>query len=129
MVHDLEGKQSSDSQGKLEELGSQLAHVKERLNELDRSMTAMSEHMAHLSHQSTETSVDPDGEKYVDVESFNVIQGLLGQLQQEHERLMGTAAHLSHELDINKEHVKVSCILADTTEMRDAASLEHPVLV
>ncbi len=77
------------------------------MNELDRGVTAMSDHMAHLSRRSTEPSIDPDGAKYVDAESFNVIQGLLGQLQQEHERLMGTAAHLSHELDINKEHVKV----------------------
>lgn len=109
LVHTLETqKQGPDNQGKLEELGSQLAQLRERMNELDRGVTAMSDHMAHLSRRSTEPSVDPDGEKYVDAESFNVIQGLLGQLQQEHERLMGTAAHLSHELDINKEHVKVS---------------------
>ena len=28
-------------------------------------------------------------------------------MQQEHERLIGTAAHLSHEQEINTEHIKV----------------------
>lgn len=103
----LESKQPSDSPGKLEDFGSQLAQLRERMTELDRAVTALSDHMANLSHQDTETVTETDGEKFVDLNSFNVIQGLLGQLQQEHERLMGTAAHLSHELDINKEHVKV----------------------
>lgn len=103
----LESKQPSDSPGKLEDFGSQLAQLRERMTELDRAVTALSDHMANLSHQDTETATETDGEKFVDLNSFNVIQGLLGQLQQEHERLMGTAAHLSHELDINKEHVKV----------------------
>ena len=54
--------------------------------------------------------MEVDADKYVDTNSFNVVQGLLAQLQQEHERLMGTAAHLSHELDVNKEHVKVGTV-------------------
>ena len=41
------------------------------------------------------------------MDSFDTLQGILGQLQQEHERLIGTAAHLSHELEVNKDHVKV----------------------
>lgn len=32
---------------------------------------------------------------------------MVGELQQEQERLIGTAAHLSHEIEVNKEHVKV----------------------
>lgn len=103
----LEAKQSSESPGKFDDFGSQLAQLRERLNELDRAVTALSDHLANLSHQDTETVTETDGEKLVDLNSFNVVQGLLGQLQQEHERLMGTAAHLSHELDVNKEHVKV----------------------
>lgn len=43
----------------------------------------------------------------MDSDSFESLQNILGGLQQEHERLMGTAAHLSHELEVNKEHVKV----------------------
>lgn len=107
MVRSLESKQSLESQVKVDELGSQLAQIRERLNELDRAVTAMSDHMASTAHRDNELSSEPDGDKFVDSESFNVVQGLLSQLQQEHERLMGTAAHLSHELDINKEHVKV----------------------
>ena len=53
--------------------------------------------------------------KYVDTTSFEALQELLEQVHQEQERLIGTAAHLSHELDISKEHVKVNkhtlCVL------------------
>ena len=112
MVRDLESKQSLESQVKVDELGSQLAQIRERLNELDRAVTAMSDHMASTSTAhgagDNEFTSEPDRDKFVDSDSFHVVQGLLNQLQQEHERLMGTAAHLSHELDINKEHVKVS---------------------
>lgn len=81
------------------------------MNEQDRAVTALSNHMSNISKQEeAEPSMESEGDKYVDAESFNVVQGLLGQLQQEHERLMGTAAHLSHELDVNKEHVKVCTI-------------------
>ena len=45
--------------------------------------------------------------QYVDLESFNNLKTLVQDLQQEQERLLGTAAHLSHELEINQEHVKV----------------------
>jgi chromosome segregation ATPase len=91
----------------LEEFGSQLAQLRERLNELDRAVTALSDHLANQSHQDTDTVTEVDGDKFVDMNTFAAVQGLLAQLQQEHERLIGTAAHLSHELDINKEHVKV----------------------
>lgn len=47
------------------------------------------------------------GASAVDAESFAALQEVVGGMQQEHERLMGTAAHLSHELEVNKEHVKV----------------------
>lgn len=43
----------------------------------------------------------------MDSDAFEAMQSMLGGLQQEHERLMGTAAHLSHELEVNKDHVKV----------------------
>ena len=107
LVRALESKQSSEAPGKFEDFGSQLAQLRERLNELDRAVTALSDHLANLSHHDMEAVTDTDGEKFVDMNSFNVVQGLLAQLQQEHERLMGTAAHLSHELDITKDHVKV----------------------
>ena len=107
MANTLESRQPLEGQGKFDDLGSQLAQLRERQNELDRAVTAISDHITNLSHQDTETMTELDGNKYVDLNSFNVVRGLLSQLQQEHERLMGTAAHLSHELDINKEHVKV----------------------
>ena len=63
--------------------------------------------VSSTSREGPQPEEEPDGAKYVDMDSFDALQGLLSQLQQEHERLMGTAAHLSHELEINKEHVKV----------------------
>ena len=53
----------------------------------------------------------PDEEgaaKYADQEALMALQESLSQQQQEHERLIGTVAHLSNELEVNKEHVKVS---------------------
>ena len=45
--------------------------------------------------------------KYAGVDAFEELQNTVAGLQQEQERLIGTAAHLSHELEVNKEHVKV----------------------
>ena len=57
--------------------------------------------------EASEGDEELDGGKYVDSDSFDALQQLVGQLQEENERLIGTAAHLSHELDISKEHIKV----------------------
>ena len=46
--------------------------------------------------------------KYADLESFAALQEALTQQQQEHERFIGTVAHLSNEMEVNKEHIKVS---------------------
>ena len=43
----------------------------------------------------------------MDTSDFEALREAMSALQQEHERLIGTAAHLSHELDVSKEHVKV----------------------
>ena len=45
--------------------------------------------------------------QYVDLQMVADLQQMVGDLQQEQERLIGTAAHLSHEIEVNKEHVKV----------------------
>lgn len=60
---------------------------------------------------SPEPAGEEEGAKYADLESFNALQDMLNQQQQEHERLIGTVAHLSNEMEINKEHVKVSCCM------------------
>ena len=44
---------------------------------------------------------------FADQQSLNDLTQLVNEMQQEQERLIGTAAHLSHELDISKEHTKV----------------------
>ena len=50
---------------------------------------------------------EEEGANYVSTDSFEALQATVGQMQQEHERLIGTAAHLSHEQEINTEHIKV----------------------
>ena len=50
---------------------------------------------------------EEEGANYVSSDSFEALQSALGQMQQEHERLIGTAAHLSHEQEVNTEHIKV----------------------
>ena len=50
---------------------------------------------------------EEEGANHVSSDSFEALQSALGQMQQEHERLIGTAAHLSHEQEVNTEHIKV----------------------
>ena len=52
----------------------------------------------------TVQEVDND---YADMESFKGLEQLVQSLQDGQERLLGTAANLSHELEVNQEHVKV----------------------
>ena len=156
----------SEDKSKLEELGSHVAQMRERISELDRAVTAIGNkckldfvqlsliaptlplslslslsllsfcfspfltpplslcpptHLS-LSRISPRYSVssssregpqpveEPESANYVNMDSFDVLQGMLSQIQQEHERLMGTAAHLSHELEVNTDHVKVKGI-------------------
>ena len=45
--------------------------------------------------------------KYADLDSVTALQELVTQQQQDQERLIGTVAHVSNEVEINKEHIKV----------------------
>ena len=45
--------------------------------------------------------------KYADLDSLTALQELVTQQQQDQERLIGTVAHISNEVEINKEHIKV----------------------
>lgn len=105
-----------------------MAQLRERMAELDRAVTAVTNagelkqkrldiiffnswcvvaSVSSSSRDGPQPEEEPEGAKYVDANSFEVLQGLLNQLQQEHERLMGTVAHQSQELEIDKEHIKV----------------------
>ena len=42
-----------------------------------------------------------------DLDTFVELQGLVGDMKQHQDRLLDTAAHLSNELSVNQEHVKV----------------------
>ena len=159
-----------EDRARLEDLGSQLAQLRERITELDRAVTALGSagmcylhnrpdlasypavpaffrlqeekrkklgqlgtrlgqtstatslffpkwyssilsschaHTVSLARQSPEAADEPDKAKYVDSDAFEALQSMLSELQQEQERVIGTTAHLSHELEVNKEHVKV----------------------
>lgn len=95
-----------EDKGRLDDLCSQIAQLRERINEIDRGLSALGEHMSGLSLADSQ-DVKTGGEA-IDAESLNLLQGMVAQLQQEQERLIGTAAHFSHELDVNKEHLKVA---------------------
>ena len=43
-----------------------------------------------------------------DSEVFNSLQSMVTDLQQQQERLLDTAANISHELGVNQDHVKVA---------------------
>ena len=98
---------SAEDRNKVEELGSLVAQLRERMADLDRAVTAVSNAVS-LGPREALPEVEADGAgKYVDLSSFEALQDLLGQLHSEQERLIGTAAHLSHEVGVSKEHVKV----------------------
>lgn len=89
----------------MEDVSRQVAQLRERMSELDRVISALSNMVASSTqHEQVE---EPDGIKYVNEETFAATQSLLAQLQQENERLLGTAAHIAHELEVNTQHVKV----------------------
>lgn len=105
----LQPKAVSDKRN-LEELSWQVTQLQERMNELDRAISALSQLVASSTLRKDEQAEETDGSdrtKYVDEEALKAIQSLMDQLQQENERLLGTVAHISHEIEVNTEHVKV----------------------
>lgn len=115
---------SGADSSRVEELGSQLAQLRERLGELDRAMSALTNavssqgkvqnynnyfvvNVVYLCIQSDAVPEEDSIGQYVDLQMVADLQQMVGDLQQEQERLIGTAAHLSHEIEVNKEHVKV----------------------
>ncbi len=79
------------------------------MSDIDRAVTALSQTVTQGSLREAKSEEEPDGaKKFVDSSSFEALQELLEQVNSEQERLIGTAAHLSHELDVSKEHVKVT---------------------
>ena len=108
LVNSLQSKPVSEVKSSEEDLSWQVAQLRERMNELDRAISALSDLVASSAWRGDEQPVDDSaGNKYVDEETFMAVQSLLGQLQQENERLLGTAAQISHEMEVNTEHVKV----------------------
>lgn len=101
---------TAEDRNKVEELGSLVAQLRERMAELDRAVTAVSNAVSQGMGPTREALPEDEADsarKYVDMSSFEALQELLGQLHSEQERLIGTAAHLSHEVGVSKEHVKV----------------------
>jgi chromosome segregation ATPase len=96
---------SSEDRSRLEEMGSEVAQLRERMSEVDRAVTALTDAVSTL-RTSPEAADEEGGAKYADMESLTALQEMLTQLQQDHERVIGTVAHLSNEMEINKEHVK-----------------------
>lgn len=101
---------SSIDKSRLDELGSQLAQFKERLTDIDRSVTAIGNAVSRVQAPPSDEELSA---KYAGVDAFEELQNTVAALQQEQERLIGTAAHLSHELEVDKEHVKTLYATSD----------------
>jgi predicted nucleic acid-binding Zn-ribbon protein len=87
--------------GRVEELGGQVAQMRERLSEVDRAVNALASAVAAVSDM-PRTEATPQ----VELDSFMELQGLVGDMKQHQDRLLDTAAHLSNELSVNQEHLK-----------------------
>ena len=95
---------SKESNINMASLSRQADELQGRMRELDNAIAALSKVVASSSTD------EVDATKYVDEQAFLAVQGLLAQLQQENERLLGTAAHISHEVEVNTRHVKVQAV-------------------
>jgi uncharacterized coiled-coil DUF342 family protein len=96
---------SSEERARLEELGSEVAQLRERMAEVDRSVGALTDAVSTLRDSAAPAEEEPDV-KYADLDSLTTLQEMVARQQQEQERLIGTVAHVSNEMEINKEHVK-----------------------
>lgn len=101
----LSSQLSTGTNSRLEELGSQVAQVRERLADMDQALTATAN--ALRSQQQVAVAVDSTAAvPAIDSEVFNSLQSMVNELQQQQERLLDTAANISHELGVNQDHVK-----------------------
>jgi chromosome segregation ATPase len=96
---------SSEERSRLEELGSEVSQLRERMSEVDRAVGALSDAVSTMRDAAAPADEESDV-KYADLESLTALQEAVSQQQQDHERLVGTVAHLSNETEINKEHIK-----------------------
>lgn len=130
------------STGRLEELGSQVAQMRERLAEMDRAVTALANTVAQRPETAEADEAPPafvvsellslSARVFInsvcsfvschvflpyslllfvcycqDVDTFMELQAMVSDMKQHQDRLLDTAAHLSNELGVNQEHVKV----------------------
>lgn len=98
------GDMSNASDG-TENLNREVSQLRERLTELDRALMAVSS-MVTANMKEDHLEDEPDAGP-VDQEEMKRVKSALHRVQQENERLLGTAAHISHEMEVNKEHIKV----------------------
>ena len=97
---------SSEGGESAENLSREMAQQRERLGELDRALLAISSMVtANMKDDNEEEEVDSEA---TDQEEVKRLRSALSRVQQENERLLGTAAHISHEMEVNKQHIKVS---------------------
>ena len=59
---------------------------------------------------------------------FNSLQSMVNELQHQQERLLDTAANISHELGVNQDHVKVIINIASIS-VHHMFPLRHSTLV
>ncbi|CAI8025791.1 Glutamine-rich protein 2 [Geodia barretti] len=103
---------SSEERARLEELGSEVAQMRERMAEVDRAVGALTDAVSTLRDSAAPADEESDV-KYADLDSVTALQELVTQQQQDQERLIGTVAHVSNEVEINKEHIKALYSSAD----------------
>lgn len=96
---------SSEEKARLEELGSEVAQLRERMSEVDRAVGALSDAVSAIRDAAAPADEETDV-KWADADSLTALQEMVNQQQQDQERLIGTAADLSNEMEINKEHIK-----------------------
>lgn len=95
---------SGADSGRVEELGAQLALLRERIDDIDRAVAALTKVVTDSQHQ---LPVEKEERDFVDKKSLLELQETVSGQQEKHERMLGTLANMSHEQDINKEHIKV----------------------
>ena len=90
---------------RVEELGAQLAQLRDRLEDIDRAVAALTGAVSAMQQQGPPEETTDMSSNYNDV--IASLQQAIASQQEGQERILGTVANLSHEQEIDKEHIKV----------------------
>lgn len=103
----LSSGKGSGNMTRVEEMGAQLSQLRDRIEDIDRALSALTSAVSTL-QQTSDEEIDHDASKFADMASIVALQQMVASQQERLDRLLSTVANLSHEQEVDKEHIKVA---------------------